>query len=246
VSPVSQTTGFGQTIDLTANAASGYRFVSWSGDVSGVNANISVTMNSNKQVFANFVKQFTLTLSVNPSNTGNVTPNTIVYDQGAQVTLVATAVSGYQFDRWSGDISGTGSSIVVTVNSSMNIVANFGKAPLNVGPTVWDIGTGTGDVISIPPLNIGAGYGNLFVTLNTGDTLSFNFIVNPSQSSTWYWVIDPNGNIVLTGSGGNKVMSGQGTITALVIGSYNVRFESSGILTSTIMTYSYTITYEQP
>jgi uncharacterized repeat protein (TIGR02543 family) len=231
INPSASTTGYGQTVNLSATATDGYRFVSWSGDVSGSNSNISVTMNSNKQVFANFVKQVTLTITVNPLNTGNATPNTAVYDQGSQVTLIATPASGYQFDRWSGDISGTGSSIVVTVNSSMNVVANFGKAPLNVGPTAWNIGTGTGD---------------LKIALNVGDILSFNFSVNVSGASAYYSVIGPNGDTLLNGSGGSKVMSGQGSLTATIPGNYDIHFLSSGIITSSIITYSYTVTYAQP
>jgi len=58
----------------------------------------------------------------------------------------------------------------------MNVVANFGKAPLNVGPTAWNIGTGTGD---------------LKIALNVGDILSFNFSVNVSGASAYYSVIGP-------------------------------------------------------
>jgi len=40
--PSASTTMYGQTVNLSATAATGYRFASWSGDVSGSNSNISV------------------------------------------------------------------------------------------------------------------------------------------------------------------------------------------------------------
>jgi uncharacterized repeat protein (TIGR02543 family) len=44
----------GQVVTITAQANSGYRFVSWSGDVSGTSNPTTVVMNANKTVTANF------------------------------------------------------------------------------------------------------------------------------------------------------------------------------------------------
>jgi hypothetical protein len=46
------------------------------------------------------------------------------YTKGTQVTLAATPSSGYGFSGWSGACSGTGS-CAVTMNSAMNVSANF-------------------------------------------------------------------------------------------------------------------------
>ena len=45
----------GTQVNLTATAAQGFAFASWSGDVSGTATSTSVTMNSNKSVTANFL-----------------------------------------------------------------------------------------------------------------------------------------------------------------------------------------------
>ena len=70
------------TVTLTAVAASGYRFDHWAGDVSGSSASISVNMTANKNVTAVFIQVFTLTINVNPSAGGSVTPVTGTYDAG--------------------------------------------------------------------------------------------------------------------------------------------------------------------
>jgi len=44
---------------------------------------------------------------------------------GSKITITAVPDSGYKFLRWEGDISGTDSEIVVTMNSDKNIIATF-------------------------------------------------------------------------------------------------------------------------
>lgn len=64
--------------------------------------------------------QFTLTVSVNPSGAGTVSfsPPGGSYDSGTSVTLTASANSGYTFDNWSGDASGTSVTVSITMNSA--------------------------------------------------------------------------------------------------------------------------------
>jgi len=57
VSPSAGTYASGTLITLTAVAASGYRFVSWSGDASGASTMTTITMNSNKHVIATFASE---------------------------------------------------------------------------------------------------------------------------------------------------------------------------------------------
>lgn len=92
------------------------------------------------------------------------------------------------------------------------------------GPIVKDIGTSNGD----QP-----------IYLSTGQRVEFNF--HATGALVWYKVLDPNGNIILTGAGGGKVQDGAGSFTASASGSYAIHFISSGILTPSVITVYYTV-----
>jgi len=68
---------------------------------------------------------YTLSVSVNPSGAGWVSPSGGAYESGAQVTLTASPATGYTFDHWSGGASSTSPTLVITMYSDKNIVANF-------------------------------------------------------------------------------------------------------------------------
>lgn len=108
--------------------------------------------------------------------------------------------------------------------------------PSSYGPYTLDIGTGSGDqAIWI----ISSGF---YIGLAPGDRVQFSFSV--SGSAARYWVYDPYGNIVLTGAGGDAVMSGQGgfiAATSALLGTYALHFVSSGILTPSVLIINYTI-----
>ena len=125
----------GVTVTLTATANSGYVFDYWSGSASGTSLTTTVVMDAHKSVTAHFTpvaQTYTLTTSVNPSGAGSVSPSGGEYDAGAQVSLSATANSGYVFDYWNGSASGTSANISVTMDADKNVIANF----VAVGPTV--------------------------------------------------------------------------------------------------------------
>ena len=121
----------GSTVTLTATATSGYRFDHWSGDVSSTNRAITVTMNSNKNVIANFVCQYTLTTSVSPPGGGSISisPSSSdgKYDSATRVTLTANAASGYGFDRWEDEdgVSESSNPVTITMNSDKSVTAYF-------------------------------------------------------------------------------------------------------------------------
>jgi hypothetical protein len=127
----------GTNVTLTANPSTGYAFSSWSGDASGSTNPTTITMNANKSVTANFIVQcYTLTRTVNPSGGGSVGVNPAPncngtqYNAGTNVTLTATANSGYFFFLWGGDLGGTTNPANVTMNSHKTITAYF-STPLN-------------------------------------------------------------------------------------------------------------------
>src|SRR3972149_2055069 len=99
----------GETVTLTATANSGYTFSRWSGGATGTTSPVTVTMNGNKTVTANFTPMYTLTVNISPTAGGSVTknPNKTSYNSGETVTLTATANSGYTLSGWRGEAKGT-------------------------------------------------------------------------------------------------------------------------------------------
>jgi hypothetical protein len=132
VSPSSGEYESGAEVTLIASPASGYTFDHWSGGASGTASTITITMDSNKSLIANFkatTQTYTLTTSVSPSGAGSVSPSGGQYESGVSVTLIATPASGYTFDYWSGSASVTTSTITVTMNSDKSLTANFKAMP---------------------------------------------------------------------------------------------------------------------
>ena len=119
----------GSTATLTATPAAGYIFTGWSGDATGTASSITVTMDGDKNVTANFQQQsnttkYTLAITTSPTDGGNVS-GAGSYDAGSVATLTATPAAGYTFTGWSGDATGTASSITVTMDGNKNVTANF-------------------------------------------------------------------------------------------------------------------------
>ena len=138
----------GTSVSLTATANTGYTFANWSGALSGNQATMSLTMNGDKSVTANFsLICYTLTRNVQPNNGGNITPNLPKspdcpangqYTYGAVVSLTATANTGYTFANWSGALSGNQATRSLTIDGNKSVTANFSAIcytlVLNVDP----------------------------------------------------------------------------------------------------------------
>jgi uncharacterized repeat protein (TIGR02543 family) len=121
---------YGTQVQVTAVPDSGYQFSGWSGNASGATTPITITMDSDKSITANFILQYTLTIAAGSGGTTNPSPGSYTHDSGAQVSVTATANSGYTFSGWSGDASGTTTPITITMDSDKSIKANFIKEPL--------------------------------------------------------------------------------------------------------------------
>jgi len=78
-------------------------------------------------------RSYTLSVSVNPSGAGWVSPSAGEYESGAQVTLTASPATGYTFDHWSSDASSTSPTTVITMYSDMSTIANFKAIPTAPG-----------------------------------------------------------------------------------------------------------------
>ena len=111
----------GESVTITATPDKGYRFTGWS-DGSTENS-ITISINSNTSITANFEKIPVYDLSVSSSTGGSVSEDGGQYEEGAQVTLSAVANDGYDFTGWSN--GETSSTITITINQDLSITANF-------------------------------------------------------------------------------------------------------------------------
>ncbi|MCK9412543.1 MAG: right-handed parallel beta-helix repeat-containing protein [Prolixibacteraceae bacterium] len=124
----------GAHVQLTATANANYTFSSWGGDAAGTANPLTITMDANKNIVANFtVKVDTYSLMVTATN-GTVAKkqDLAVYNSGTSVQLSAIPNSGYTFTSWSGDATGNANPLTISVNANKNIVANFAAIPHNL------------------------------------------------------------------------------------------------------------------
>jgi len=87
------------------------------------NANQSATTPSHSD------QTYALVINVSPSTGGSVSPSGGEYKSGSRVTLTANPATGYTFDQWSGDASGTSPNIVITMDSDRDVTAYFEEIP---------------------------------------------------------------------------------------------------------------------
>lgn len=124
----------GTVVSLTASADSQCcSFTQWTLDSAVVSGNpISVTMNAAHQVVATCqtLKPYTITASANPAEGGTVTGGGS-YGCNSTATLQAYPNTGWEFDNWTGGLSGTDNPQSFVVTSSLSAVANFRQVIAN-------------------------------------------------------------------------------------------------------------------
>lgn len=158
IDPPDDTFEEGTVITLTAIPDEGYKFSGWSGDLGGTQNPANLTMDSNKEIVAQFTLISTYTLSVTAVNgTVTIVPSDDTYVEGTLITLTAIPDEGYMFSGWSGDLSGTENPASFIVDADLEVTALF--API----------TNIGDLLnSIPGQStLGQNYPNPFCTQTT-------------------------------------------------------------------------------
>ena len=122
----------GTVVTLTAAPATGYTFSQWNGDCAGQANPCSLTMNGSKTVSATFTPTtYTLTITYNPTEGGGTTTpaaGVITYPYGTVVNVFANPATGYKFDKWTGNCTGT-TSCSLTMTANRAVTAYF--VPVN-------------------------------------------------------------------------------------------------------------------
>jgi hypothetical protein len=126
ISPGSGTYDAGTNITLNATPSNGFRFLNWGTDATGSSRSLNLLINGNKNITANFIPEYTLTISADP-NTGTVSQTGGIYDAGTTINLSATPVFPYAFSSWSGTDNNNVNPTIVTMNANKHITVNYIK-----------------------------------------------------------------------------------------------------------------------
>ncbi|MBR5712104.1 MAG: InlB B-repeat-containing protein [Lachnospiraceae bacterium] len=141
----------GVTVNLTATASKGYRFVKWTEDGQPVSSNASYSFEckTNRNIVAVFeaIPTFTVTVSSNDSTLGSVSGGGKVYE-GKTVTVTATAMEYCLFVEWqmNGKSVSTNPTYTFAPNSDCTLVAVFAedKAKVTVASNDTTFGSVSG------------------------------------------------------------------------------------------------------
>jgi uncharacterized repeat protein (TIGR01451 family) len=151
VEPAGSVFAQGTLVTLTAQAGIHSSFSSWSGDATGSANPLALTMDADKAVTATFaLNTHTVTVNTSGDGAGHVTvqPGGSSFKYGMVVTLTATPNTGSHFGGWSGDASGSSTSVTLTVDSDKAVTAAFALNTQTL--TIHTAGEGTGTVNAQP------------------------------------------------------------------------------------------------
>lgn len=112
------------TVRLTAQAGLGWVLDHWSGDASGTNNPLSVTMDRPRSIAAIFIPLYTLTATTQGG--GSASPTNSSYSSNSVATITATPQTNWVFLGWAGDGTGSDNPLSLAVDGPKNLWAIFG------------------------------------------------------------------------------------------------------------------------
>ena len=121
--------GSGTVVELTAKPSDYWLFDHWEGDLNGNTNPVQITVTSTKNVKAVFVKKM-YDLMIDIDGEGSVSEKVVgtksgSYQEGTTVELTATPGTGWSFDHWEGDLSGTDNPTQITISSTKSVKVVF-------------------------------------------------------------------------------------------------------------------------
>lgn len=119
----------GAAVQVAASPAAGWQFAGWSGDASGAANPLSVLMDRDKSITANFtqipVQNYTLTIGIVGQGLVDNTPYLPSYPVGTTVSLRAIPSAGWAFAGWSGAVTGLANPATLTMDANKVVTATF-------------------------------------------------------------------------------------------------------------------------
>ena len=260
---------YGETATLQTSANANYTFANWTENGNVVStASYSFTVTDNRNLVANFTQQiqnYTVSVSANPSNGGNVTGGG-TFQQGESCTVIATPNASYTFNNWTenGNVVSTNASYTFTVDGYRSLVAHFTYAPqtysisVTANPSNGGNITGGGTYLEGLPCTVNAspytGYDFISWTENgavVSTEASYTFNVTANRALTANFAIqtfqvsvtvDPSEGGVVTGA--DTYNYGE-QVTVTITPAENYVFDSwteNGAVVTDNPNYTFTVT----
>lgn len=140
LSPSSPHYNAGQSVTLTPEANANWVFQKWEGNADGNSVPLGLTMDSDKNVTAVFVKRdYPLNITIEGEGTVSevvvTNPGGKEYPHGTTVELTPVPDEGWVFESWGGDLSGSGVPQRIVLDRERNVTAVFKRKnypPMNL------------------------------------------------------------------------------------------------------------------
>ncbi|GBU20415.1 hypothetical protein R80B4_00292 [Fibrobacteres bacterium R8-0-B4] len=225
----------GTKVTATAAPNAGYEFTGWSGASTSQETSVTVTMDGDKALTANYrALVYRITAVASPADGGYVSldPDKAQYDFGTKVKAAAAPNAGYEFMGWSGASTSQETSVTVTMDGDKALTANFARLyKVNVGSGVHSYPRGSNQMYPAgmqvtlkadppPPGQVFVGWsGGLSSTdLTVTITVTKDTTINAIYSYIKYTLdlsITPDGGGTVSPASGTKYNYGhQMTVTA--------------------------------
>ena len=125
----------GETVELAAAPVANHRIVDWKKGEEVLSTSLTCSFEVTEDVTINVtfekIPQYTVTTIASPAGKGSITGGGL-YNEGTNVTLTATAHTGYTFVRWEDDDTAEATR-TITVTGDITYTAIFDK----VAPRAW-------------------------------------------------------------------------------------------------------------
>jgi len=117
---------YGAVVELTPNAADGWYFSGWDGELSGDRNPSRITVEDTTDVTAVFERE-SHSLDVETDGNGSVhmDPDEYEHLHGESVELIAEADEGWEFVEWKGDLRSSENPATITVDDDKEVTAVF-------------------------------------------------------------------------------------------------------------------------
>ncbi|MBN1659477.1 MAG: hypothetical protein JXA93_13820 [Anaerolineae bacterium] len=134
----------GSSVMLTAVPATARLFSHWSGALVGSANPVTLTVNADQAVTANFILCYRLTVLASPAYGGSVGVSPAsncgdYYIAGTEVQFSAAPAYNYVFTGWSDGLTGTANPTTVVMNQNTIVRGNLAVTPAcyHVNPTIY-------------------------------------------------------------------------------------------------------------